>query len=141
MSDAQNTQTVWIQSGFLTLLQALDVLKDSLRKQVEFYFSDANIVNDKWIQKEIKKNPEGCMWWSPNPLANMFRIDVPLTSIASFQKIRKLGGSLQTLREAVVTSAKVQVCSFKAHMHIANIFIVKQWYERHQKNSAFACEI
>ncbi|PRQ29445.1 putative lupus La protein [Rosa chinensis] len=50
-------------------------LKQKIIKQVEYYFSDENLPNDKYMLSLIKKNKEGF---------------VPISVIASFRKMKKL---------------------------------------------------
>ncbi|XP_021888475.1 la-related protein 6A [Carica papaya] len=52
-----------------------DDLKSKIIKQVEYYFSDENLLTDKYMMSLIKKNKEGF---------------VPISAIASFRKIKKL---------------------------------------------------
>jgi La-related protein 7 len=50
-------------------------LKAKIVKQVEFYFSDANLPTDNYLMKFVKKDPEGF---------------VPIPVVASFRKIKNL---------------------------------------------------
>lgn len=31
--------------------------------QIDFYFGDANLPKDKFLQQKIKEHPEGCEYW------------------------------------------------------------------------------
>lgn len=50
-------------------------LKAKIVKQVEFYFSDANLPTDNYLMKYVKKDPQGF---------------VPIPVVASFRKIKNL---------------------------------------------------
>uniref|UniRef100_A0A0D6QVC3 HTH La-type RNA-binding domain-containing protein n=1 Tax=Araucaria cunninghamii TaxID=56994 RepID=A0A0D6QVC3_ARACU len=73
-----------------------DELRQRIVKQVEFYFSDANLPTDKYLMKYLKKDPEGF---------------VPIAVVASFRKIKNLvnnnhawvGASLRTSSQLVVS--------------------------------------
>ncbi|ESW19889.1 hypothetical protein PHAVU_006G164000 [Phaseolus vulgaris] len=54
---------------------SLEDLKPKIIKQVEYYFSDENLPNDKYMLGFVKKNKEGF---------------VPVSVIASFRKMKKL---------------------------------------------------
>ena len=46
-------------------------LKASIMKQIEFYFSDANLPTDKHLLKQIQKDPDGCgRWMDPKPVGD-----------------------------------------------------------------------
>lgn len=63
-------------------------------KQVEFYFSDANLPRDRFLQEELKKNEEG---W------------IALSVIASFKRMQALSTDLAVIAEAVKASELVEV--------------------------------
>eukprot|EP00878_Enallax_costatus_P000770 GHUV01000888.1.p1 GENE.GHUV01000888.1~~GHUV01000888.1.p1 ORF type:complete len:994 (+),score=425.46 GHUV01000888.1:1363-4344(+) len=62
-----------------------DVLA-AIKKQVEFYFSDANLPTDKHLLKQIQKDPEGY---------------VPLRMIANFKRVKALTKDLGVVAEAL----------------------------------------
>lgn len=69
-------------------------------KQVEFYFSDANLPRDRFLQEELKKNDEG---W------------IAVSVIASFKRMEALSKDLSVITESLKDSASVEVsedCAF-----------------------------
>lgn len=60
-------------------------------KQVEFYFSDANLPRDRFLQEELKKNEEG---W------------ISLATIASFTRMKSLASSVEEIAAALRTAAE-----------------------------------
>lgn len=38
-------------------------LKNSIRKQVEFYFSDSNYPKDKFLRSQAAQNDQGCIFF------------------------------------------------------------------------------
>ena len=69
-----------------------------MTKQVEFYFSDANLPRDRFLQEEIKKNDEG---W------------ISLSVIASFKRMQNLSTDLEVIAAAVETSSLLEVSEDK----------------------------
>ena len=69
-----------------------DELRAEIVRQVEFYFSDANLPTDDFLLKQLNRSPEG---W------------VPLHVIASFHKMKKLSGNLSNLVAALHTSTEL----------------------------------
>lgn len=67
---------------------------DKILKQVEFYFSDANLPRDRFLQEELKKNEEG---W------------ISLSVIASFKRIQALSTDLAVIAESLKESSLVEV--------------------------------
>lgn len=63
-----------------------DALPTLILKQVEFYFSDANLPRDKFLLAETKKNPDG---W------------VPISTVASFARMKALSQDLGAITEAL----------------------------------------
>ena len=63
-----------------------DTLPALILKQVEFYFSDANLPSDKFLLAETKKNSDG---W------------VPISIIASFARMKKLSQDVDVIIEAL----------------------------------------
>ena len=63
-----------------------DALPTLILKQVEFYFSDANLPSDKFLLAETKKNSEG---W------------VPISTIASFARMKRLSQDCGAITEAL----------------------------------------
>ncbi|XP_071829726.1 la-related protein 7-like [Apostichopus japonicus] len=69
-------------------------LQASLCSQVEFYFSDANLRKDRFINQEIKKSADRY---------------VPLDLVASFNKIRELTEDVGVIGKALQKSKLVEV--------------------------------
>lgn len=67
-----------------------------IMKQVEFYFSDANLPRDRFLQEELKKSEEG---W------------IGLSVIASFKRMQALSTDLGVIAEALKGSELVEVSS------------------------------
>jgi lupus La protein len=65
-------------------VQSANVAK--IIKQVEFYFSDANLPRDRFLQEELKKNEEG---W------------IALSTIASFTRMKALASSVEEIAAAL----------------------------------------
>lgn len=63
-----------------------DTLPTLILKQVEFYFSDANLPSDKFLLAETRKNADG---W------------VPINTIASFSRMKNLSPDLDVITEAL----------------------------------------
>ncbi|XP_057764165.1 la-related protein 6A [Salvia miltiorrhiza] len=76
------------------------VLSDDLRrkiiKQVEYYFSDENLPNDKFMLKYVTRNPEGF---------------VPIGVVASFKKMKKLTRDASLIVAALKESTFLVVSS------------------------------
>ncbi|KAG2493185.1 hypothetical protein HYH03_008605 [Edaphochlamys debaryana] len=66
----------------------------ALLKQVEFYFSDANLPTDKKLLKQIRKDPEGF---------------VPVKLFANFRKVRALSKDVAVITEALRGSTLLQL--------------------------------
>eukprot|EP01052_Picozoa_sp_SAG31_P019936 SAG31_NODE_1477_length_8194_cov_21.653490_2_plen_465_part_00 len=64
-------------------------LAERLRTQIEYYFSDANWPNDKYLQTEASKDPEGFL---------------PLRLVAGFKKVRELSECIPTIHAALAFS-------------------------------------
>jgi La-related protein 7 len=73
-----------------------DSLKQNIIKQVEYYFSDENLLTDKYVMSLIKKNKEGY---------------VPLSIIASFRKMKKLTRHYPSMVAALKESSLLVVSS------------------------------
>ncbi|XP_022715557.1 la-related protein 6A-like isoform X1 [Durio zibethinus] len=73
-----------------------DDLKIKIIKQVEYYFSDENLLMDKYMKTMIKKNKEGL---------------VPISTIASFKKMKKLTRSYPSIVAALKESSLLVVSS------------------------------
>lgn len=63
-------------------------------KQVEFYFSDANLPRDRFLQEELKKSEEG---W------------ISLSVIASFKRMQALTTDISVISESLKDSSLVEV--------------------------------
>ncbi|KXZ56287.1 hypothetical protein GPECTOR_1g252 [Gonium pectorale] len=71
-------------------------LLNALVKQVEFYFSDANLPTDKKLLKQIRKDPEGY---------------VPVKLFANFRKVRALSKDVSIITEALRGATLLQLSS------------------------------
>eukprot|EP01028_Stygiella_incarcerata_P004899 TRINITY_DN2123_c0_g1_i1.p1 TRINITY_DN2123_c0_g1~~TRINITY_DN2123_c0_g1_i1.p1 ORF type:complete len:387 (-),score=137.48 TRINITY_DN2123_c0_g1_i1:204-1253(-) len=60
--------------------------REAIRKQIEFYFSDSNILGDKFLRSQCCMHPEGF---------------VALSTIASFKRIQSLSTEMEDVVEAV----------------------------------------
>ncbi|GIL64275.1 hypothetical protein Vafri_18272 [Volvox africanus] len=69
-------------------------LLSALVKQVEFYFSDANLPTDKKLLKQIRKDPEGY---------------VPVKLFANFRKVRALSKDVGIITEALRSASLLQL--------------------------------
>lgn len=72
----------------------LEEVAQKITKQVEYYFSDANLATTEHLMRFISKDPEGF---------------VPITVIASFKKIKALVHNNSLLADALRTSTKLVV--------------------------------
>lgn len=85
-----------------TTLQAIspDESEEELRarilKQVEYYFSDENLPNDKFLLKQMKKDKAGF---------------VSISLIGSFRKMKKLSKDVSLIAEALKESSQLVVSS------------------------------
>uniref|UniRef100_K3XGR7 HTH La-type RNA-binding domain-containing protein n=1 Tax=Setaria italica TaxID=4555 RepID=K3XGR7_SETIT len=71
-----------------------DELRDQIVKQVEYYFSDENLPTDEFLLKYVKKNKKGF---------------VPIETIASFRRMKKLVQDLSVIAAALRTSRNLVV--------------------------------
>jgi hypothetical protein len=56
---------------------------DTVRKQVEFYFSDSNYPKDKFLRSQAAQNDEGCIFFE-----KLFEVDfVSFTIIKMFPSV------------------------------------------------------
>lgn len=69
-------------------------LVEKIVKQVEFYFSDANIVKDAFLLKHVRRNKQGF---------------VSIKLIASFKKVRSLSKDWKTVRYSLQQSEQLVV--------------------------------
>lgn len=86
--DACTTQTAEVQQ----VQSTANVAK--IIKQVEFYFSDANLPRDRFLQEELKKNEEG---W------------IALSTIASFTRMKALASSVEEITAALRTAPETSL--------------------------------
>ena len=70
------------------------LVRSEVVRQVEFYFSDANLPTDEFLMKQIKRNAEG---W------------VSIRVIADFRKIKKITKSFPTVLAALRTSTQLEI--------------------------------
>jgi len=71
-----------------------DELIDKICAQVEFYFSDENIIKDAFLLKHVKRNKEGY---------------VSLKLISSFKKVKHLSRDWRVIGAALAKSKKLEV--------------------------------
>jgi len=71
-----------------------DELADKICTQVEFYFSDKNIIKDAFLLKHVKRNKEGY---------------VSLKLISSFKKVKHLSRDWRVVRAALTRSKKFEI--------------------------------
>ncbi|XP_071491756.1 la-related protein 6-like [Diadema antillarum] len=71
-----------------------DALVQKIIKQVEFYFSDANIVKDAFLLKHVRRNKQGY---------------VSIKLIASFKKVRSLSKDWKAVCFSLKQSEKLQI--------------------------------
>lgn len=92
-------------------LSVRDALSDDIvqkvTKQVEYYFSDANLATTEHLMRFISKDPEGF---------------VPISVIASFKKIKALVPNNVLLSNALQTSAKLVVSDDGKKVRRLNLF-------------------
>lgn len=72
----------------------IEPLHAAILRQVEFYFSDGNLVTDKFLIRQINASEDGF---------------VPLSIIASFNKIKKLSEDLAVIATALRMSSVLEV--------------------------------
>ena len=75
-------------------IPADDELKERIVKQVEFYFSDANILKDAFLLKHVRRNKQGY---------------VSLKLITSFRKVKSLTKDYRVVADCLNTSDKLEV--------------------------------
>ena len=75
-------------------IPADDELKDRIVKQVEFYFSDANILKDAFLLKHVRRNKQGF---------------VSLKLITSFRKVKSLTKDYRVVADCLNTSDNLEV--------------------------------
>ncbi|XP_010559250.1 PREDICTED: la-related protein 6A isoform X2 [Tarenaya hassleriana] len=80
-----------VAAGVLT-----DDLKRKIIRQVEYYFSDENLPTDKYLLNAMKRNKEGY---------------VPITTIATFRKMKKLTRDIALIVSALKESSLLVVSS------------------------------
>ncbi|XP_071794841.1 la-related protein 6-like [Asterias amurensis] len=71
-----------------------EALQAKIIKQVEFYFSDANITKDAFLLKHVRRNKEGY---------------VSLKLITSFKKVKSLTKDWRTVRHSLQSSTTLEV--------------------------------
>ncbi|VDK47294.1 unnamed protein product [Dibothriocephalus latus] len=71
-----------------------DDLSAKILRQIEFYFSDANILKDQFMLKSVKSSKEGWM---------------KLSTVAGFKRIVSLTTNEQDVRDALKNSSQVEV--------------------------------
>ena len=71
-----------------------DELRERIMKQVEFYFSDVNILKDAFLLKHVRRNKQGF---------------VSLKLITSFRKVKSLTKDYRAVAESLKSSRKLEV--------------------------------
>ena len=71
-------------------------VRASVRAQVEYYFSDANLARDRFMREQIAAAPGGGGW-------------VPLSLLLTFNRLKRTGIGEAELAEALATSTQVEV--------------------------------
>jgi len=69
-------------------------LEENIIRQVEFYFSDSNLPNDRFMRSQVADHPEGY---------------VEIKIIASFQRMQKLSTNLNQIITAIKKSTLLEV--------------------------------
>ncbi|XP_071639001.1 uncharacterized protein Achl isoform X2 [Temnothorax longispinosus] len=77
-----------------TFVMPTDELADKICAQVEYYFSDENIIKDAFLLKHVKRNKEGY---------------VSLKLISSFKKVKHLSRDWRAVGAALTRSKKLEV--------------------------------
>lgn len=77
-----------------TLKHNDSALEYKILKQIEFYFSDANILKDQYILKAVKSNKEG---W------------VKLSTVAAFRRVQMLTSDEDLIRKVLRRSEQLEV--------------------------------
>ncbi|VDL35827.1 unnamed protein product [Hymenolepis diminuta] len=77
-----------------TLKHNHSALEYKILKQIEFYFSDANILKDQYILKAVKSNKEG---W------------VKLSTVAAFRRVQMLTSDEDLIRKVLRRSEQLEV--------------------------------
>eukprot|EP00696_Hemimastix_kukwesjijk_P002798 gnl/Hemi2/1341_TR474_c0_g1_i1.p1 gnl/Hemi2/1341_TR474_c0_g1~~gnl/Hemi2/1341_TR474_c0_g1_i1.p1 ORF type:complete len:111 (+),score=42.38 gnl/Hemi2/1341_TR474_c0_g1_i1:55-387(+) len=71
---------------------------EAIKQQIEFYFSESNLLRDKFLQAQSRLNPEGY---------------VSIAVIASFRRMQQLGADVAKIAEAVADSTAVELSADK----------------------------
>jgi len=72
-----------------------DAARDAkILKQVEFYFSDSNFPKDKFLKAQAALNADG---------------NVPIATIATFERMKKIGGTLEDVVRVMRSSDQLEV--------------------------------
>ncbi|VDM33643.1 unnamed protein product [Hydatigera taeniaeformis] len=69
-------------------------LENRILRQIEFYFSDANILKDQFLLRSVRSNKEG---W------------VKLSTIAAFRRVQTLTNDEDVIRRALKSSAQIEI--------------------------------
>ena len=99
-------------SQVLEVAKSVDLDEDldsKILRQVEFYFSDANILKDQFILKSVKSNKEGWM---------------KLSTVAGFRRLQSLTKDENVVRRALKKSDLVEVSEDGIVFVLSSIFQV-----------------
>lgn len=88
----------------------------SLSPQVEFYFGDANLTKDKFLQQQMKETEGGCTRVCTREcvpvsigMLTSLHTDVPVKVIADFNRMKALTSDLSLILQAIKNSSLVEV--------------------------------
>jgi hypothetical protein len=93
-----------------------DAARDAkILKQVEFYFSDSNFPKDKFLKAQAALNADGSMPRDARLVAvasahnALSAADVPIATIATFERMKKIGGTLEDVVRVMRSSDQLEV--------------------------------
>eukprot|EP00002_Diphylleia_rotans_P010809 TRINITY_DN2137_c0_g1_i6.p1 TRINITY_DN2137_c0_g1~~TRINITY_DN2137_c0_g1_i6.p1 ORF type:complete len:485 (-),score=135.04 TRINITY_DN2137_c0_g1_i6:290-1744(-) len=79
------------------------LLLETISKQMEFYFGNANLNKDRYLSKLVQSDRHGKGW-------------IPLHIFLRFNKIKSLTTDLQTIARAIETSTKLELSESRRHV-------------------------
>lgn len=80
-------------------------VKKAIKEQIEFYFSDSNVLKDKFILEQINKDPNG---W------------VDLKLIANFNRVKQLSQDMKVITKSLKHSHIVELSEDKSKLRRKN---------------------
>jgi lupus La protein len=93
----------------------LEARDKKILKQVEFYFSDSNFPKDKFLKAQAALNADGstASRRSASSIPRAFKAlraaEVPIATIATFERMKKIGGSLEDVVRVMRSSDQLEV--------------------------------